>query len=169
MTHAPRVTGDVLVPFAVTRRMLACESSPPPGTPGVEPDTRGASTIRELLDKHRSIDSCNSCHQHIDPPGFALECFSPTGQFRERFRLSANGERAKATFNNRPVRYQLGANVDSSGKLPDGREFKGFRQFRKLLASDPETLAKTLTTKLLTFATGREMGFSDRAEIDQIV
>lgn len=141
---------------------------PPPGTPGVEPDTRGASTLRELLAKHRSMASCNSCHQHIDPPGFALECFSPTGQFRDRFRLSANGERVDAIFNNRPVRYQLGAPVDSSGKLADGRAFDGFRQFRGYLADDPATLAKTLTVKLLTFATGREMGFSDRAEIDRI-
>jgi len=142
---------------------------PPPGTPGVEPDTRGATTLRELLAKHRSMDSCNACHQHIDPPGFALECFNPTGQFRERFRLSANGERIKATFNNRPVRYQLGAPVDSSGKLADGRQFEGFRQYRSYLASDPATLARTLTAKLLTFATGREMGFSDRVEIDRIV
>lgn len=142
---------------------------PPPGTPGVEPDTRGATTLRELLAKHRSMDSCNSCHQHIDPPGFALECFNPTGQLRERFRLSANGERIRAMFNNRPVRYQLGAPVDSSGKLADGREFDGFRQYRSYLADDPATLAKTLTVKLLTFATGREMGFSDRAEIGRIV
>lgn len=142
---------------------------PPPGIPGVEPDTRGAETLRQLLAKHRSMDSCNACHQHIDPPGFALECFNPTGKYRKRFRLSANGERIKATFNNRPVRYQLGARVDSSGELADGRTFDGFRQFREYLASDPAMLARTLTVKLLTFATGREMGFSDRAEIDQIV
>ncbi len=142
---------------------------PPPGTPGVEPDTRGATTLRELLVKHRSMTSCNSCHQHIDPPGFAMECFNPTGKFRERFRLSANGERVSATINGRPVRYQLGASVDSSGKLADGRTFDGFRQFRKYLAGDPKMLAKTLTVKLLTFATGRELGFSDRAEIERIV
>lgn len=53
---------------------------PPPGTPGVEPDTRGTDTLRELLDKHRSMASCNSCHRQIDPPGFAMECFNPTGQ-----------------------------------------------------------------------------------------
>ena len=142
---------------------------PPPGIPGVEPDTRGALTLRELLAKHRSMASCNSCHQHIDPPGFAMECFNPTGLFRERFRLSANGERVQATFNHRPVRYQLGASVDSSGTLADGRPFDGFRQFRSHLAADPGMLARTLTVKLLTFATGRELGFSDRTEIDRIV
>ena len=142
---------------------------PPPGIPGVEPDTRGATTLRELLAKHRSLASCNSCHQHIDPPGFALECFNPTGQFRERFRLNDNGERVNATVNGRPVRYQLGAPVDSSGTLADGRTFDGFRQFRKYLAEDPKMLARTLTVKLLTFATGREVGFSDRAEIERIV
>lgn len=142
---------------------------PPPGTPGVEPDTRGATTLRELLVKHRSLTSCNSCHQHIDPPGFALECFSPTGQFRDRFRLTANGERVKTSFNKRQVRYQLGASVDSSGTLADGRTFDGFRQFREYLSDEPKILARTLTVKLLTFATGRELGFSDRVEIDRIV
>lgn len=142
---------------------------PPPGTPGVEPDTRGATTLRELLVKHRSMTSCNSCHQHIDPPGFAMECFSPTGQFRDRFRLTANGERVRTTFNNRPARYQLGASVDSSGTLADGRTFDGFRQFRKYLTDERRILARTLTVKLLTFATGRKLGFSDRLEIDRIV
>lgn len=142
---------------------------PPPGTSGVEPDARGATTLRELLVKHRSMTSCNSCHQHIDPPGFAMECFSPTGQFREHFRLTAHGERVSTSFNNRPVRYQLGAPVDSSGMLADGRTFDGFRQFRKFLADEPEILTRTLTVKLLTFATGRELGFSDRAEVDRIV
>jgi hypothetical protein len=59
--------------------------------------------------------------------------------------------------------------VDSSGQLPDGRGFSGFAEFRDYLAQDSELLARTLTGKLLTFATGRELGFSDRAEVEQIV
>ena len=59
--------------------------------------------------------------------------------------------------------------MDSSGQLPDGRQFSTFTEFRDYLAQDSDLLATTLTAKLLTFATGRELGFSDRAEIQRIV
>jgi hypothetical protein len=141
---------------------------PPPGIPGVEPDIRGASTLRELLEKHRNQDNCRNCHKLIDPPGFALESFDPIGGWRERFR-TLEGDRTDAEVNGMRVRYRLGPSVDASGQLPGGQPFAGFLKFRELLARDKAALAKALTTKLLVFATGREMGFSDRAEIDRIV
>ena len=142
---------------------------PPPGIPGVEPDIRGASTLRELLDKHRDVDSCRSCHSMIDPPGFALESFNPIGGWRDRFRSLGDGERVEKLVGGRRVRYKLGPDVDASGQLADGTEFSGFAQFKDLLASNEDRLTRAVATKLLTFATGREMGFSDRQEISQIV
>ncbi|MGE9267688.1 MAG: DUF1592 domain-containing protein [Verrucomicrobiales bacterium] len=142
---------------------------PPPGTPGIEPDIRGATTLRDLLDKHRDSTSCNSCHQKIDPPGFALEAFDPVGAYREQFRVRGGGEQVRVERLGRWHNTYLGAAVDASGELPDGRKFDGFLQFRDLLAEDEETLARSFVTKLLTFSTGREMGFSDREEIDRIV
>lgn len=142
---------------------------PPPGIPGVEPDIRGATTLRQLLDKHRNVASCRACHQKIDPPGFALESFNPIGGFRERYRSLGKGDRVPTTVDGRRVRYRLGPPVDSSGRHPDKRTFDGFPQFRDQLAADQELLARTLTKKLLTFATGRELGFSDRVEIERIV
>ena len=142
---------------------------PPPGIPGVEPDIRGALTLRELLDKHRDSDTCRRCHAMIDPPGFALESFDPIGSWRDRFRSLGEGEKVSEYVNGRRVRYKIGPVVDASGELQDGSKFNGFRQFRDLLVRDEDLLARTFATKLLTFATGREMGFSDRATIDQIV
>jgi hypothetical protein len=142
---------------------------PPPGVPGVEPDIRGAATLRELLDKHRNSDSCRACHTMIDPPGFALESFNPIGGWREHFRSLGDGQRVDLQVNGRKVRYRIGPQVDASGELPDGTKFSGFREFRDLLAEDTEALARTVATKLLTFATGREMGFSDRETITKIV
>ncbi len=144
-------------------------SPPPPGIPGVEPDVRGASTLRELLAKHRDADSCRSCHQMIDPPGFALESFNPIGGWRDRFRSLGKGEKVHKEFNGRKVRYKLGPKVDASGQWADGKTFNGFAEFRDQLADDEDALAATLATKLLVFATGREMGFSDRSTIDNIV
>lgn len=142
---------------------------PPPGIPGVEPDIRGASTLRELLDKHRNLDTCRGCHQVIDPPGFALESFDPIGGWRDRFRSLGNSDRVNKEINGFKVRYSLGLPVDASGQLHEGPSFAGFAEFRQLLAAQKSVLAKSLTTKLLTFATGRDMGFSDRIEIDRIV
>jgi len=142
---------------------------PPPGIPGVEPDIRGTATLRELLDKHRNSSSCQSCHLKIDPPGFALEQFNPVGGFRDRFRTTGAGEQVAATVRGRRVAYRLGPPVDASGRLATGESFADFRALRDILAKNEEQLARTLATKLLTFATGREMGFSDRAEIARIV
>ncbi|QDT09941.1 hypothetical protein K239x_18940 [Planctomycetes bacterium K23_9] len=144
-------------------------SPPPPGIPGVEPDSRGASTLRELLAKHRDSDSCRSCHRMIDPPGFALESFNPIGGWRDRFRSLGDGERVVKEINGRKVRYKLGPPVDASGQLANGKQFDGFREFRDLLADDEDALTKSFVTKLLTFATGREMGFSDRDAIGKLV
>lgn len=142
---------------------------PPPGIPGVEPDIRGASTLRELLDKHRNVDTCRGCHQQIDPPGFALESFDPIGGYRERFRGLGQGEKVNLEIRGQRVRYTLGLPVDASGELPSGEKFAGFAEFRDLLAQDPDRLARAFAGKLLTFGTGRELGFSDRAELSRLV
>ncbi len=163
-------TSPVVRGVWVTQRILGQNPPPPPpGIPGVEPDIRGATTLRELLDKHRKLETCRGCHQAIDPPGFALESFDPIGGWRDRFRSLGGGDRVDLEIDGRKVRYKLGPPVDASGQLAEGRSFAGFREFRELLASNPDVLAEAFVRKLLTFATGREMGFSDREEIDRIV
>ena len=142
---------------------------PPPGIPGVEPDIRGATTLRELLDKHRDAENCRACHAKIDPPGFAMECFNPIGGFREHYRSLGDGERVSKRVGGRNVRYRLGPKVDASGELASGRTFDDFREFRSHLADRPDVIAKAFLVKFLTFATGRELGFSDRPEINRIV
>jgi len=164
-------TSPVLRGVWINERILGkYPAHPPPGTPGVEPDIRGAETLREILEKHRDSESCQACHQLIDPPGFALESFNPVGGWRENFRSGDGGEKPTEQWAlGKKIRYKIGLPVDASGELQDGRSFSGFMEYRDLIASDPDQLAKSLVTKLLTFGTGREMGFSDRSEIDQIV
>jgi hypothetical protein len=98
-----------------------------------------------------------------------MESFNPIGGFRERYRSLGGGDPTETVVHGRPVRYRLGPQVDSSGQLADGRSFADFRSFRDALATADDMLARTLATKLLTFATGREMGFSDRDDIEHIV
>lgn len=143
---------------------------PPPGISAVDPDTRGATTVREQLDKHRADVSCAACHAKIDPAGFALESFDPVGGFRERYRSNGKGdeppEKGKTAWR---VSYKLGPAVDDSGALPDGRAFNGFAELNALLADDEEALARAFVAHLSRYATGAEVGYADRAEIGRIV
>ena len=164
-------TSPVLRGVWINERILGKHPAPPPpGIPGVEPDIRGATTLRELLAKHRDSESCQSCHEMIDPPGFALESFDPIGGWRETFRSLGEGEKpAQLHAGSKRIHWRIGPPVDASGQLQDGRTFADYNAFRDLIAQDQALLAKAFVTKLLTFATGREMGFSDRPEINQIV
>lgn len=163
-------TSPVVRGVWVTERILGVTPQPPPpGIPGVEPDIRGAATLRELLAKHRDSDNCRTCHALIDPPGFAMESFNPIGGWRDQYRSLGDGQKVDLRIKNRRVQYRLAQPVDASGETADGRAFAGFAEFRDNLARDEDRLARTLITKLATFATGRELGFSDRDEISRLV
>ncbi len=163
-------TSPVVRGIFVMDRILGMEPPPPPpGIPGVEPDIRGANTLRELLDKHRNSESCNGCHRVIDPPGFALESYDVIGGWRERFRSIEKGEQVSLTVQGRKVRYRLGPPVDATGELNTGVKFTGMSDFQKLLLAGQDRVARCMIEKLLTFASGRAMGFSDRSEIDKLV
>ncbi len=137
---------------------------PPPGVPAVEPDIRGAVTIRQQLDKHSSIASCARCHKRIDPPGFALEHFNAIGGERDWYRSLGEGKRVA-----KKVAYKQGPNVETAAELADGRKFEGFVAFRKHLAADRQQVAKALAAKLLIYATGRKITAADNDAVEAIV
>jgi hypothetical protein len=145
---------------------------PPPNIPAVEPDVRGAHTIREQLDKHRSNAMCASCHAKIDPAGFALESFDVIGGFRNRYRCIGDTGDPAPRGNIDPfigIAFKLGPTVDPSGQLPDGRTFGGIVELQTLLAGDRHGLLRNLAQQLAIYATGREVAFSDRAALDDCV
>jgi hypothetical protein len=143
---------------------------PPPGVSQIDPDTRGATTVRQQLDLHRKDNGCAACHAKIDPAGFALEAFDPVGGFRSRYRSTDKGdpppERETSEWH---VRYKLGPAVDSSGQLPDGTPFSDIDALRDILASQPERLARAFVAHLSRYATGTEPSFSERKDIETIV
>jgi hypothetical protein len=122
---------------------------PPPDVPMIEPDIRGAVTIREQLLKHREIATCAECHRKIDPLGFALENFDAIGGWRDEY-----GKKNP---------------IDSAGKLPGGDSFRTFPEFRRLLVDRQDQFSRCLTEKLLTYALGRELEVGDRPGIDEIL
>ena len=163
-------TSPVLRGNWVLTHLLGTPPSPPPPTIGsIEPDTRGTTTIREMLEKHRDDASCASCHRLIDPPGFALECFDVIGGYRKNFRNKEHGEPAKKKLFGRNVwEYKIGLPVDATGELEDGRKFDGIVQYKKLLKSKKEQIARHLISQLVIYSTGAEIQFADREEIDKI-
>ncbi|QDV35465.1 DUF1592 domain-containing protein [Tautonia plasticadhaerens] len=122
---------------------------PPPDVPTLEDNTVSASlSVRERLAQHRADDACMSCHQLMDPPGFALENFDAVGRWRD---------------------LEEGRPVDSAGGLPDGSEFEGVDGLERALVRRPELFVATLTEKLLTFALGRGVEPADAPAVRRVV
>jgi hypothetical protein len=138
---------------------------PPPNVGGVEPDTRGTTTIREQLAAHRDSTICAGCHKTIDPPGFALESFDPIGGFRDQYR-------AVGAFSEilQYAPYQLGLPVDASGITSDGASFRGFADYQQvLLDNEMDAISYNLADQLITFSTGAQVEFSDRDAVNEIL
>ncbi len=141
---------------------------PPPDIPAVEPDTRGAKTLREQLALHRSKGSCTACHAKFDPYGFALESFDVTGASRTNYRLLNPDAPAGNKTPNVPA-WIDGLPVDCSGETPDGKPFADIRELRRILADNPAQLARGVTRHLVTYATGAPATRIDQPAIEAIV
>ncbi len=126
---------------------------PPPPPPGVgelseEKDAVLTGSLRTRMEQHRAKSECATCHARMDPLGFGMENFDAIGAWRD----------------------QDGAfPVDASGTLPSGQTFNGPEELRKILKGRDKEFARSLTSKLLTFALGRGLEFPDRCEVEKIV
>ncbi len=125
---------------------------PPPNIEPLSPDLRGARTIREQLEAHRSQESCMSCHSKIDPPGFAFESFDELGLWRTQYKI--DGKALK---------------IDPSSKLPDGRAIADIHEMKQYLLGKEEQVARNLVEKMLTYAAGRLLTPRDRGEVERII
>jgi hypothetical protein len=179
LTHASvlKVTADGTRTSPVLRGKWVLEkivgkppAPPPPDVPSIEPDIRGATTIRQQLDKHRNVATCASCHVHIDPPGFALENFDPIGGWRDFYRATTRTPKGVVNipgYTGRP--FFRGPDVETGGETHDGKKFANIDEYKKLLLADKDQLARNLTEKLLVYATGADLQFADREEVERIV
>jgi hypothetical protein len=157
--------------FVIDRLLGEPPEPPPANVAAIEPDVRGATTIRDQLAKHRDHAVCASCHRRIDPPGFALESFDVIGGFRKRYRSIGEGDAAERGSIDSliGISFKLGQPVDTSGELSDGRTFKGVRKYQSLIAADSRRLLTSLAKQLAVYSTGQAVRFSDRPLIDDIV
>jgi hypothetical protein len=156
----------------IAERMLGQEiPAPPAAVPAVDPDTRGAVTIRQQLAKHSADESCGACHRKIDPSGFALENFDVMGAWRTRYRADAKDKVPEIGIgkNGWPFDWHYALPVEGSGKLADGREFRDVRDFKNLVLADPTGVPRNLARQLMVYATGAPVRFADRSEIEKIL
>ncbi|MBS0201796.1 MAG: DUF1592 domain-containing protein [Planctomycetes bacterium] len=164
-------TSPVLRGAWIMERLIGEPPPPPPASvPAVEPDIRGAKTIRELLALHTKSESCAGCHARFDPVGLALENFDILGGWRTRYRGVEQGERISGIDRaGHDFAFTLAEPVDASGQLLDGRRFQNIRDLKAILASNPRQLARNLLHQFTLYATGTPVRFADRTELESIL
>jgi hypothetical protein len=127
-------------------------ATPPPPPPNVPELPEGNSvdlqaSLRQRMEQHRDNPDCSSCHDKMDPLGFAFENFDAIGAWRDK-----DGD----------------FDIDPSGNMPDGRPFQGAEDLKRILQQD-EGFAQTVTEKMLTYALGRGLEFYDQCTVEAIL
>ncbi len=148
-SYATRTSPVIRGHYILKNLLGAPPPPPPPDVPALEDKQVDASLpLRERLLEHRANSACSSCHEMMDPVGFALENFDAVGRWRETDR---------------------GLPVDSTGRIPGSEEFRGVAGLEDALLQRPEIFVRTLTEKLLTFALGRGVEYYDAPAVREIV
>lgn len=135
----------------ILEKMLGVElPPPPPEVPALDESKQAAeaATLRDRLEQHRANPACATCHDRIDPIGFALENFDELGRWRDR---------------------DQGGEIDATTLMADGRQVDGVQGLKDYLMSRKETFVRVLARKMLGYALGRSLRESDQYAIEKIV
>ena len=134
----------------VLEKILGIEApAPPPDVPEIAPDTSGAKTIRDLLEKHRQQASCANCHSKFDHLGLALENYDHIGRYR--------------------TDYMKKVKVNSAVETNAGEKFIGPQGLKEYLSDKKEMVVYGLVKRMTSYAIGRKLTFVDQKEINRIV
>ncbi|MEE2642570.1 MAG: DUF1592 domain-containing protein [Planctomycetota bacterium] len=152
MTSTPTRTQPITRGAWVNAVIFNDPPEPPPADvpplPEAKKETLEKLTIRERLAIHRKRADCAGCHDRIDPLGFALENFGPTGVWRDQ--------------------YTNGRKVDVSGELFRQYGFETFPQFKKIILQQKQRFIRAFAAHLLSYALGRELSPADSPALDVI-
>jgi mono/diheme cytochrome c family protein len=123
---------------------------PPPNVPALKEhsDPGKLTSLRERLEEHRANPACAGCHRVMDPIGFSLENFDAVGEWRTT---------------------DEGAKIDTTGTLFNGAKVDGPVALRNMLTSQPETFVGVMTEKLMTYALGRGVQYSDMPSVRAVL
>ena len=151
-TSAPLRTSPVKRGDWVLRRILGTPTPPPPPDAGSIPaDDKlfAGLSLREKLESHKRNATCASCHTRIDPLGFPLEHFDPTGRWRET--------------------YPDGKKIDDASQTKDGTAITGVDGLQKYLETQKPQVLYTMDRKLVGYALGRTVLPSDEPLIEKLM
>jgi mono/diheme cytochrome c family protein len=151
VTSYPTRTSPTIRGKWLLENILAAPVPPPPPDVNTNLDESKlgkAASVREMLEQHRANPVCASCHARMDPLGFSLENFDAVGQWR-----TTDGESA----------------INANGVLLDGTKVDGPAALRRAFVAQKEQFVRTVTGKLLTYAVGRQMDYSDAPAVRSIV
>jgi hypothetical protein len=125
--------------------------APPPNVPDLPETGEGGkpASVRERLQQHRSNAVCATCHNTIDPAGFALENYDGLGAWR--------------------TVDESGKPIDASATMPNGVNVKGLPGLRAMVLGQREQFAGTVTERLMAYGLGRTIQYYDRPTIRAIV
>ena len=133
-----------------------------------------ALTIKDLLAKHRTVESCNDCHVRLDPWGIPFERYNAIGKYQPF--VPKEGTRVRGfdqkTDNDLAgyAKYVESVNtqeVQADARVPHGPHVDGMPQLKAhLLNARKDDIAENVIRRLLTYAIGRELNYRDRFDVD---
>ena len=164
LTSNKFATSPILRGTWLLKNIYGQQLNPPPNAVFDEPDLRGAETTKEVIEQHKSTETCNRCHARIDPLGMALEHYDEMGLWRDEYR---HVEVTSLENNDDSVRQRAAA-IDSTGTLPDGRRVSSMADLKAVLMEDREQIIKGILSKLASYALACEIGMRDEALIDDL-
>ena len=168
-------THPVLRGVWLLENVFGTPTPPPPGNvPAIAPDTSGTTSIRDQLVAHRADPSCARCHNHIDPVGLVLENFDPVGRWRDHYPVYTKPpdgaeELKKEFYSTIGEGAMAGPRIDAAAVMADGTELADVTDLKRYVLERIDMFSDCLTRKLMVYATGRPLGFADRAVADRIV
>lgn len=174
-------TADSLATSPIHRAVYVMENfmgihptPPPPDVEIKEPDVRQARTIKEVLSAHVADKNCASCHDTIDPWGYAFESFDPTGAWRDVYTVPVAldlPEDGSAPVQSKSRSKDVTIPIDASAKFRNGIAYNNIVDFRNLILTDAnrDRFVRCFITKLLTYANGEDPSSTDFLEIDNIL
>ena len=148
VTSNPNRTSPVKRGKFILDNILGAPPPPPPANVPELVEKELSGTLRQRMEQHRTNPVCASCHQRMDPLGFALENYDGIGRWRERDGV---------------------ARIDASGQLPTGEKFQGPQELERLLIARKDEFVECLSRKLLTYALGRGLEHYDECAVEKIV
>ncbi|MCA9128533.1 MAG: DUF1592 domain-containing protein [Planctomycetales bacterium] len=153
VTSNPDRTSPVKRGLFILENILGTPAAaPPPDIPpldNVKSDSKKQLSLRETLAIHRQDALCSSCHNQMDPLGLALENFNALGRYRDQ---------------------ELGQAIDVQGKLTTGESFTSVSDLKKILVTNRKSeIYRCITEKLMTYALGRSVEYTDTDTVDSLV